>query len=82
MGFNRVIVSVASFIKFRGQISRNVYDVRKVFHEMTLCVSACFFEFYVLVLKEIVMRAPKLVYNHTRMVNNQGRQTKGPTKSF
>ena len=32
------IGSVAIFVKFGGQISKNVHDVRKMCLEMTLCV--------------------------------------------
>ena len=32
------IGSVSGFVKFGGQISKNVHDVRKMFLEMTLCV--------------------------------------------
>ena len=36
---------------------------------MTLCVLACFVEFYVLFSDEIDMGGPKLVYNHTQVRN-------------
>ena len=49
------IDSVSSFVKFGGQTSKNVHDVRKVCLEKTLCVLACFIEFYVFVSEKIDM---------------------------
>ena len=63
------IGSVLSFMNFGGQTSKNVHDVQKVCLEMTLCVLACFVEFYVFVLDEIYMRGPKIVYNHILIGN-------------
>ena len=42
----------------------NVHDVSKVCLETTLCVYACFGEFYVFVLDEIYLVGPKHVYEH------------------
>ena len=47
--------------KFCDVHRSNVHDVRKVCHEMTLCVFACFVEFYAFCLGEIDMGSPKLV---------------------
>ena len=52
------------FQNFGGQRSNNVHDVRKVCLEMTLCVLACFMEFYMFVFDEINVTGPKLVYEH------------------
>ena len=51
-----------SFIKFGGQTSTYGHDVRKVCLEMIFCVLPCFIKFYVLVLDEIDVVSPKLVY--------------------
>ena len=51
-------------VKLRGQTSKNVHDIRKVCLETTLCVYACFIEFYVFVLDEIDMVGPKILYEH------------------
>ena len=56
------VVSVSGFVKFWGQTSQNVYDVRKVCLETTLCVYVYFVEFYVFILVEIHVRGPKIVY--------------------
>ena len=56
-------------MKFGGQTSKNVHDVRKVCLETTLCVLACFVEFYVFVLNEIPVRGHKIVYKHIQIVN-------------
>ena len=40
-------------------MSKNVYDVRNMCLEMTLCVQACFVKFYVFVLDEIYVRGFK-----------------------
>ena len=50
------IGSVSSFMKYVSQTSKNVYDVRKVSLETTLCV-LCFIEFYVFVLDEWMWRS-------------------------
>ena len=54
------IGSVSSFVKFGGQTSENVHDVRKVCHETTLRVYVCSLKFYVFVLDENVV-GPKLI---------------------
>ena len=51
------------------QTSKNVHDVRKVCLETTLCVLACFVEFYVFILDEIYVGGPKIIYKH-RLVGN------------
>ena len=61
------IGSVSSLVKFGGQTSKNVRDVRKVCLEMTLCVLSCFFEFYMFVLGEIDVVGYKLIYKHIRV---------------
>ena len=48
-------------IKFREVWRSNVHDVRKMCLEMTLCVKACFVEFYMFVLEKIHMRGDKFV---------------------
>ena len=53
-----------SFIKFGGQKSKNVNDVRKICLEMALCVLKCFVVFHMFVLDEIDMRDPNLVYKY------------------
>ena len=53
---------LSSNMKFGGQTSKNVHDVRRVCLETTLCVLACFVEFYVFFLDENDMEGPKLVY--------------------
>ena len=63
------IGSVSCFVDFGGQTFKNVHDVRKVFFEVTLCILACFVEFYVFVLDEIDVRGLKLVYGHIRVGN-------------
>ena len=55
---------MSNFMKFGGQTSKNVHDVRKVCLEMTLCVLACFIEFYVFFFDEIDVRGPKIIYKH------------------
>ena len=55
------IGSVLCFVKFRGQTSNNVHDVRMVCFEMTLCVYVCFVEFYVFVLDKTHVVGPKHV---------------------
>ena len=56
-------------MNFGGQTSKNVHDVLKVCLEMTLCVLACFVEFYVFVLDEIHVRDSKIVYDHVWVGN-------------
>ena len=56
-------VSVSSFVKFGGQTSKNVHDIRKVCLETTLCIYACFIEFYVFVLDKIHVRGPNSYTN-------------------
>ena len=63
------IGSLSSFMKFGGQTSKNVHDVRNVCLEMTLYVLACFIGFYVFVLDEIHARGPKLVYENIQVRN-------------
>ena len=53
--------SMFSFMKFGGQTSKNVHDIRKVYLEMTLCVLACFAKFYVFYLDEIDVGGPNIV---------------------
>lgn len=45
-------------------MSEKVYDVRKVFLEMTLCVLACFLEFYAFYFVKIDVGGPKIIYGH------------------
>lgn len=63
------IASVSSFVNFGGQKSKNVHDFQKTCPEMTLCVYACFVEFYVFVLDEMDVVGPKLVYEHVWVAN-------------
>ena len=58
------IVNVSIFMKFGGQMSKNVHDVQKVCLETTLCVLECFFAFYVFVLDEIHVGGPKFDYKY------------------
>ena len=51
-------------MKFGGQTSKNVYDVRKNCLEMTLCVLVSFVEFYVFIFDEIDVRGPTNVFKH------------------
>ena len=55
------IFSVWCFVKFGGQTCKTVHYVRKVCLETTLCVYACFVEFYVFILDETLVIVPKLV---------------------
>ena len=61
------IGSVSSVVKFGGQTTKNVHDVPKVCLEMTLCVYACFVEFYVFVLYNIHVMDPKIIYDYVRV---------------
>ena len=45
----------------------NINDVRKVCLEVTLCILACFVEFYMFILDEINVRDTKLVYKHIQV---------------
>ena len=58
------IGSVTSFVKFRGQMSKNIHDVRKAYLGTTLVVYACFIKFYVFILDSIDVVGTKLVYEH------------------
>ena len=60
------IDTMSSFMKFGGQTFKNV---QKVCLKMTLCVLACFVEFYVFLLDEIDKGGPKIVYKHIQIVN-------------
>ena len=53
------IGSVSSVVNFGGQTSKNGNDVRKACLETTLCVYACFVEFYLFVLDEVYVGGPK-----------------------
>ena len=61
-----LIVSVLSFMKFAGQTSKNIHDIRKVCLQTTLCVLSYFINFYFF-LDEIDMGGPKLEYEHIRL---------------
>ena len=65
------IDSVSSFVKFGGQTSKNVHDVRKVCLKTTLSVYVCFLEFYVFVLGEIHVIWSKLIHDHFWVGNIQ-----------
>ena len=67
-------------MKFGGQMSKNVHDVRKVCLQTTLCVWACFIEFYVFVLDEIHVRGPKLIYEHIWVGNVWAQLHVGPIR--
>ena len=45
--------SEGKLVTFRGQMSRNVYDVRKVCLRKCICVLMCFRKFYIFVVIEI-----------------------------
>ena len=49
---------------------------------MTLCVLACFVEFYMFVLDEIDMLGPKLVYYHIHIGNVQSKVSKNKPRVF
>ena len=51
-------------MRFGGQTSKDVHDVRNVCFEVILCVLACLIKLYVFVLDEIDVGGPKLVYGH------------------
>lgn len=74
------IGSVSSFLKFGGQTSKNVHDVRKVCLETTLRVYLCFIEFYMFVLDETHVVCPKLVYEHIWVGKVWVRLHIGPTR--
>ena len=63
--------TVLSFVEFGGQTSKKVVCL-----ETTLCVLACFVEFYVFVFDEIDMGGTKLLYNHIRVGNLRVRSFK------
>ena len=50
-------------MKFGGETSKNIHDVRRVCLETFLCDLVCFIKLYVFVLDEINVRGPKLVKN-------------------
>ena len=62
-----------SLMKFGGQTSKKVDDVRKIILETTLCVLACFIKLYVFVLDKIDMGGTKIVYDHIRYGNVCGK---------
>ena len=82
MSYYGLYSSVSSFVKFGGQMTKNVYDVRKVFLAMNQCVYAYFVKFYMIVLDEIIIVDPKLVYEHVFCwkisVKHPERPSKGP----
>ena len=45
-----ILMFLGSGVKFGGQTSKNVYDVRKVCLRECLCILVCLCEFYVFVL--------------------------------
>ena len=51
---------------------KTVHDVRKICLEMTLCIYACFIEFYVLIFDVIYVRGPNLIYEHVQVLNVWG----------
>ena len=61
MSYMVFIGSVLCFLKFIGQTSKNVHDVRKICLETILCVYVCFIKFNVFVLDEIGVAGLKLV---------------------
>ena len=60
---------VLSFMKFEGQTSKNVHDVRKVCIKITMCVDVWFVDFYVFIADEILLKGPKLVYEYVWVWN-------------
>ena len=56
-------------MKFGGQTSKKIHDVRKICLETILCVFVCFIEFYVIVLEKIYVIIPKFVYEDIRVGN-------------
>ena len=60
---------VLSFMKFEGQTSKNVHDVRKVCREMTLCVLVSFVKFYVFVFYEDDVGGTRLLYGQIKVRN-------------
>ena len=53
-----------SLVKFGGQTSKNVRDVRKVCLETCLCALVCFVKFYVIVLDKIDVRDSLYMYDY------------------
>lgn len=82
MSNNIFIVYVSCVMKFRGQTSKNVHDVRKVCRKMTLCVLTCFVDFYIFSFYEINARDSKLVQDHIWVGNFQSNITKGQPRVF
>ena len=74
------IGSRSSFVKFGGQTSKNVHDVRNACLKMTLCDYVCFVEFYEFFLDEIDVTGPKIVYNHLSIGNVWVRLHVRPTR--
>ena len=66
MSYYNVSGSASCFVKFGGQMSRNVHDIWKVCFETTFYVYACFIEIYVFILDEIYVGCPSLVYKTNR----------------
>ena len=56
-------------MKFGGQMSKNIHDSWKVFHEITLSVLEYFVEFYEFIFNEIYKVVPKLVYDYIHLSN-------------
>ena len=52
------IRSMSSFVKFVGQMSKKVYDIRKIFPKTTLLVYVCFVKFYMFILDETHVAGP------------------------
>ena len=67
-------------MKFGGQTSKNVYDVRKVCLETTLRVYVCFIVFDVFVLHETHVLGLKHVYDNIWVGNVHVRIHIGPTR--
>ena len=56
---------------FVGQTSKNVHDVRKSCLGTTLCILAFSLNFTLLILDEIYLEGPKLLYNNIWVGNVQ-----------
>lgn len=63
------VLCLLSFMRFGGQLNKNVYDVGKVIFEVTFCFLACPIKFYVFIFGTTDMRGPKLIYVHIRVGN-------------
>lgn len=63
-------------MKFGGQTSKNIHDVRKVCLETSFCVLVCFIEFYEFIIDEIYVIGPKHVYEHIRVGSIQSKSPK------